>query len=101
MATALEDINQPVSIPSTTLFSELGGEVVLLSLTGGTYFSLNPVGARAWRLLQENHGNLPHVLGKILEEFDVEERQAREDLLGLVNDLIRHGLVRVESLPPA
>ena len=32
---------------------ELGGEAVLLDLTTGVYYGLDPVGTRVWRLLQQ------------------------------------------------
>ena len=35
------------------IFSNLGDEAVLLSLTDGVYYGLDPVGTRVWDLVQE------------------------------------------------
>ena len=89
-----------VKIPETVLFRELDGELVLLNLTRGTYFSLDPVGTRIWLLTQQCAGHLPQVLAKMMEEFSVDEERARADLLQLVSTLYEHGLVEPASPAP-
>ena len=40
--------------PAPNIFArELGNEIVILNLQTGTYFGLNPVGARLWQLIEE------------------------------------------------
>lgn len=48
-----------VSLASTVtaakgqIWSDLGGEVVILKLDNAMYYSLDPVGTRIWELIQE------------------------------------------------
>ncbi len=79
-------------IPSDVLSRDLSGEMVLLHLNSGTYFSLDPIGTRVWQILQEGRP-LPHVLTTLLEEFDVDEASCRADLVRLLSELCEHGLL--------
>ena len=90
MAVALD---RRVRIPESVLSRELDGELVVLNLSGGTYFSLDPVGTRIWQLIQTCNGRLEAVVPRLLEEFAVDEQRARVDLLTLVSTLKEHGLV--------
>jgi hypothetical protein len=81
------------------LFRNLSGEAILLNLTTGHYFGLDPVGTRIWELI-ESKERLGDVLAAVLEEFQVDEDTARSDLLGLVNELNAKGLVEVSRPEP-
>jgi hypothetical protein len=88
------NIDSRVAMGEDVLVRKLADEAVLLNLATGRYFSLDPVGARIWELL-EAHGRLAEVLSGILEEFDVDEATARNDLLELAGKLRGEGLVRL------
>lgn len=76
------------------LFTEIGGEAVLLDTAAGTYFGLNEVGCRLWQMLQrETH--LARVFDALLREYEVPSGQLRRDLEKIVLDLEDHGLVEV------
>ncbi len=77
-----------------TLFRNLEGEAVLLSLSACEYFGLDEVGTRIWELLPQ-HESLAGVLTSVLTEFEVGAGQAEEDLLSLVAALRDKGLVQV------
>jgi hypothetical protein len=76
----------------------LDDEAVILSLKKGVYYSLNPCGNRIWSLIQK-----PVKVGKIrdtlLEEYDIDKETCEEDLLSLLSDLNREGLIVVEDSP--
>ena len=76
------------------LFQEVGGEAVLLNLNSESYFGLNDVGTRIWILLVENN-NLQSVLDLLLDEYDVAPEQLQTNLLSLVDDMEKAGLVKV------
>lgn len=76
------------------LFRELDGEMVLLDLSGESYFGLNAVGARAWQLIGEG-ASLRAIAEGLLAEFDAEAEVVQADLLALADDLARAGLIRV------
>ena len=73
------------------VFRLLDDEAVLLDLRSGTYFGLNPVGARIWQLLAEQT-SLGTVLVTLQREYDVEPDALEHDLLTLVNELCVRGL---------
>jgi hypothetical protein len=88
------DLDARVTPGPDLLFSELDGEAVVLDLGSGNYFGLNSVGARAWELLAQGR-HLRAVRDALLKEFDVDESRCEGDLLSLVGQLERDGLVRV------
>lgn len=74
---------------------ELDGESVVLSLTSGTYFGLNEVGARVWQLLAQPR-TIDAICGVIAAEYEVELAQCLADVLALIEQLSSAGLVAVE-----
>jgi hypothetical protein len=77
------------------LFQEVGEETVLLDLAGENYFGLNPVGARIWQLIGDG-ATLQSVFDALVEEFDAEPERIRADLLALVDELAKAGLIRAD-----
>jgi hypothetical protein len=87
-------LSSRVVVSDATVVRELDGEAVLLNLDTGTYFGLNDVGTRMWRLM-EQHGQLDAVRDAIVGEFDVTSAIAERDLVALVAALQEKGLVHV------
>jgi hypothetical protein len=87
-------LESTVRISDDVIFNDLQGEVVLLNLKTGVYFGLDPVGSRAWQLMQD-HGRLGPVRDAMLQEYAVSAARLREDLLDLVTRLVESGLVEV------
>lgn len=83
-----------VAIPDQ-VSSDLQGEAVILSLRDGTYYGLNEVGARIWRLIQQPIA-VRTICATLLEEYDVEPAQCERDLLTLLDDLAAHNLIEVQ-----
>ena len=81
-----------VRIPQEVLARQVGDETVMLDLAKGTYFGLDPVGARMWQLLAEGK-TLAEICDAIVEEYDVSRDAVEQDLLGLVADLMAQGLL--------
>lgn len=76
------------------LSRSLGEEVVLLDLASGTYFGLNPVGARLWQLALQGE-DLESALTLLESEFDVEPQALREDVERLLGELVAAGVAKV------
>ncbi len=87
-------IASAVRITDDVIFNDLQGEVVLLNLKTGIYFGLDPVGTRAWQLIQD-HGSLGPVKDAMLREYEVSAEHLSEDLLDLVTRLVDNRLVEV------
>jgi hypothetical protein len=81
-----------VAVNDDVLFQDLHGEGVLLNLKTGVYLGLDVVGARIWQLL-ENHSTLSDIRDALLAEYDVQEERCGEDLIALVAEMEKHGLV--------
>jgi len=67
-------------------------EAVALNLRTGTYYRLNPVAAKAWRLLAKGSA-MGAVVDRLFEEFEVDRDSLEADLRGLFADLERYGLL--------
>lgn len=91
-------LSDGLQIPAEVMARQVGEETVILDLASGTYFGLNPVGARVWDLIQERNGTtIAEVRDVLLEEFEVSREQLEADLLSLAEQLLANGLVeRVE-----
>jgi hypothetical protein len=70
----------------------VGDETVILDLASGTYYGLDPVGARMWQLLVEGK-SLGEACDLLLEEYDVARERLEADLLELAGKLANIGLV--------
>ena len=81
-----------VRIQDDVLFQELQGEAVLLNLKTGVYLGLDPIGTIIWQLLQED-GALSRVVEVILREYDVTQEKFEQDLLNLVGQMEKQGLL--------
>lgn len=81
-----------VRMPQEVIARRVGEETVMLHLANGTYYALDPVGARAWHVLE--HGKTLSETCDVLEaEYDVPRAQLERDVLDLVESLASHGLV--------
>lgn len=69
------------------------GEVVLLNVTTGLYYSLDPIGSRIWALVPAEGVSLGGVRDGLLAEYDAPEDQIDRDLAALFTHLIDTGLV--------
>ena len=85
-----------IEVESDILFRDLGGEAVILNLRTGRYFGLDEVGTRMWVLLAQN-GQLEAVYHDLLSEYEVSQKQLRQDLVHFVDELVSHGLVQVDQ----
>jgi hypothetical protein len=81
-----------ISISPQVVARELGGETVILDLSSGTYFGLDPVGARMWRLLEAGQ-SLVGVCDVMAEEFEVSRDELERDVLALARDLLDKKLI--------
>jgi len=93
--------NQEEFTGSTTIVAmgdnvscDLSGEVVVLGMKQGIYYSLTPVAARIWELIQKPQ-DLSTIRDTIVEEYEVAPDHCERDLIVLLSDLRRHNLARI------
>ncbi|MCG6962344.1 MAG: PqqD family protein [Acidobacteria bacterium] len=77
---------------SDVLFAEVDGEMVLLAPGARRYFGLNEVGSVVWEQLDRPTA-LDRVHREIVDRYEVGEDEAWADLMELVKELEKHGLV--------
>ena len=90
------NLKQTITLSPDVISQEVSGETVLLDLNSENYFGLDEVGTRIWQLLKET-GNLQTVFDTMLEEYDVDEKQLKKDLLDHVTQLVEAGLISLVS----
>lgn len=75
---------------------DVADELVVLNLTNGVYYGLNPVGARVWSLIQEPRtvAELRHAL---LDEYDVDAAALDADLHRLLTELADQHLIEITA----
>lgn len=78
------------------LSCDLREEAVLLNLQSGTYFGLNPLGARVWELIQRP-AKVSFIKDELLREYNVDADQCEADLLSFLKQLQSHELVKVQG----
>ena len=94
MITVKSSLTLRVSVPGEVLTQELRGESVLLHLGSGRYFGLDEVGTRMWNALTTS-GSVQTAHEVLFGEYDVDTDVLRRDLFDLIENLARHGLVKV------
>ena len=79
-----------------TISGRLHDEMVMMDIEQGKYFSLNPVATRIWDLLEDplTEGQL---CGFLVEEYEVEAEQCREEVEELLAQMVKLGLVVEEG----
>ena len=70
----------------------MGEELVILHLESGTYFGLDPVGARIWELIGEDK-TLAEIYEVLLKEYDVPREDIERDTINLLEDLLAQDLI--------
>jgi len=80
------------SIPSQVLTRMVGDELVVLNLSTGTYYGLDPIGAKIWENIVEGK-SLGEICAQLLQEYDVPVAELESDILQLTGDLAANGLM--------
>ena len=86
------NLSDKVTIPAQVMAREVGDETVILDLANGTYYGLDPVGARIWQLMAQGQ-TLVQVCEIMLAEYEVTREDIERDVLALVQTLLERQLV--------
>ena len=89
-------MNSTVTMARDQVYSGLDDEVAILGLKKGIYYGLNSVGARIWRLIQEPK-TVREIRDTLIEEYDVDSEHCEREVLALLHDLAREGLIEVRD----
>ncbi len=83
----------------SVLWRELDGEAVLLNPAAGTSYNLNRVGTLIWKMLDGKH-TPDDIAAAICQLYEVEHKQALQDVERLLVDLRSNGLLNAEASVP-
>jgi len=95
MASLEPNDSSTVRIHPQIILRQVQDEAVLLNLDDGTYYGLNPVGARMLEVLHES-ADIGAAHRTLLEEYNVDPDQLRRDMEHLIRDMQARNLVIVE-----
>jgi hypothetical protein len=79
----------------------IDGELIVIRLSDGTYYSMDNVGTRVWELIAGHH-EAPDVIRTVAEWFGVPVERVRHDVEPLIRELLDEGLViaAADAAPP-
>jgi hypothetical protein len=87
-------LTDTVTVPAQVMTRTVDEEVVILDLATGTYFGLDPVGARMWELMAEGK-TLGEICERMLQEYEVTREKLEGDTLRLAEELKDRGLIQI------
>jgi hypothetical protein len=82
------------TILAQVMARQVGDETVILDLGSGTYFGLDPVGARIWQLIGEGK-TLGEICNTMLDEYEVTREALQRDVVDLVDKLLEQKLISI------
>ena len=86
------DLHEKVEISPQVIAREVGDELVILDLAGGSYFGLDAVGTRIWQLLREGK-NPAEVCEIMVDEYEVSREELERDIIILLEELLSRELI--------
>jgi len=72
--------------------TEIDGEVILLDIEKGSYFGMNPVLSRIWKLI-EQPTSVNGLCAQLMEEYDVSQEECQNDILESFEQLQKQNLI--------
>lgn len=78
------------------LSTELDGDVVLMSAEQGRYYALDAVASSVWRRLDAAPTG-EALIADLVADFQGNSEQIRADVLALLRNWLKEGLVRVDA----
>lgn len=86
-------LEHTVAAATGQIAADLGGELVILSLVNGDYFSLNPVAARIWELISEPR-RVADIRDQLMADYtDIDSASCTRDLLEVLNHMRASDLI--------
>jgi len=78
------------------IYETIEGEVILIDLKTGTYYSLRDSGAAVWQAIEQGAGE-DGIAAELRSRYEASEEEIRDAVRRLLDELEREGLVRAEE----
>ena len=75
-----------------TLVADIDGELVILSMEAGNYYSIAGIGTLIWELLDQPR-SLDELVDAVMADYDVERERCAADVGAFVEELTTRNLV--------
>lgn len=76
-----------------SISSEIQGETVMVNIDLGKYFALNEVASAIWNALETDKTE-EEIVHALLEQFDVEESECRDQVSKFLKELVHLNLIK-------
>jgi hypothetical protein len=83
----LPTLHTTVSRNPDIITSEIDGDMVMMSVSEGSFYGLNAVGAAIWHLL-DTPASIETIVAHVLEIFEVSEEQCQTDILIFIESMV-------------
>jgi hypothetical protein len=77
---------------SQMLYSEVDGDVTMMSVETGKYYSLRNVGARIWRLM-ERPISPEQICTQLMAEYRVDRERCEGEVIRVIQQMASEGIV--------
>jgi len=87
------EINDKFTIRKDVISTELDGEIVLMDVARGEYYSLNEVGTLIWKTIGESVVTFNDICLAVLDVFDIDRFTCEADVTRLLKHMKDTGVV--------
>ena len=94
VARKMIELNNIVSRREDIDTTDLNGDIVMMDLEKGKYFSLNSVGSRIWELM-DKPVEIKEIIDSLLEEYDISRNECEENVLEFLGKLDEANIISV------
>ncbi|MBI9098773.1 MAG: PqqD family protein [Spirochaetaceae bacterium] len=91
------ELNEKFKIREDVISTELDGEIVLMDVAKGEYYSLNEVGTLIWKTIGESVVSFNDICQAILDAFDIDRFTCEADVTKLLKQMKDTGIVEKVS----
>lgn len=84
-------------LTKSQIATPLSDEVVILNYDSGVYFSMNETGTFIYKQLETGPKDFTSLSTALLENFDIDEKTAQEDLSEILEKLTAQKLITIIS----
>lgn len=78
-----------------TIYTEVGSDLVILSMENNSYYATRIVGNRIWELMVDPI-RVDQICDALMQEFDVSLTKCEQETLAFLRQLVEKNLIRVE-----
>lgn len=68
------------------------GEVILINLSGGTYYSMDKTGCVIWELIEKGH-SCEEISESLIARYDISAEIVKRDVTSLIEQLVKENLI--------